>query len=283
MRGRGVRDAISAAANHPDFVLTATPIYIGYTLVLFLALWPTRRGVTKLLRRHDPAEPTDTEIDSALRQLFLRRLPYPAVFLGFTIVATGALLPYERIGGHVIALVVATVGLLLAEVITWVTTRGGARLQRQPVIPWWTITLAAAPLAVLALLGAATLLGQGWAVQLVPQAGTALAIVAVAATTYMVIIWLVAHRPPVRGPARIDSLLRARAARFSVLLALLTSAAIAVHCAARELAFGVAGVALVGALAASWQRPPQASSQPAAEPARGAASAATVEGPESAP
>src|SRR5690606_14014620 len=131
MRGRGVRDAISAAANHPDFVLTATPIYIGYTLVLFLALWPTRRGVTKLLRRHDPAEPTDTEIDSALRQLFLRRLPYPAVFLGFTIVATGALLPYERIGGHVIALVVATVGLLLAEVITWVTTRGGARLQRQ--------------------------------------------------------------------------------------------------------------------------------------------------------
>lgn len=91
----------------------------GVGLVLLVALWPTRSTGKRLLRSWEVKDPTPAQIDDAIRYLKRRRLLYPWLIVGLTLVPIGI----GRGAGSLAAIVLG--GTLLAELIATQLHREG--------------------------------------------------------------------------------------------------------------------------------------------------------------
>ncbi|QYN41055.1 hypothetical protein K1T35_47795 (plasmid) [Pseudonocardia sp. DSM 110487] len=258
----------AAGLQEPDFVLTAAPIYIGIAAVLLLAVWPTRRDAIRLIQRLGISDPTDLEIDEARRYLKRHRIPYAVIYLTLSTV-TSLVLPSGRPPLEAILLAVALTGGFIAEGIAWssghTATPGGApapQYTARALIPGWTVTLAGILLGTLGVLSTAALLGQDWALLVIPSPAPALISVAAALLIATASVWLAVHRRA-RCSDRIDAALRQRSARVSVMLALLAAAAIAAYCGSAAAAYTFVALGFSGAIAMNCRR------QPAVGPSNG--------------
>ncbi|WP_434452060.1 hypothetical protein [Lentzea sp. E54] len=93
----------------------------GAGLVLLVVLWPTRSTGRRLLKSWKVTDPTPAQIDDAVRYLKRRRLLYPWLYAGLTLVpfATG------RGVGSLAAVVLG--GTLLAELLALSLPREGSQ------------------------------------------------------------------------------------------------------------------------------------------------------------
>ncbi|SFR17728.1 hypothetical protein SAMN04488564_104639 [Lentzea waywayandensis] len=93
----------------------------GVGLALLVALWPTKSTGRRLLKSWKVQDPTPTQIDDAIRYLKRRRLLYPWLIVGLT------LLPIDtgRGVGSLAAIVLG--GTLLAELIATQLHRQGSQ------------------------------------------------------------------------------------------------------------------------------------------------------------
>jgi hypothetical protein len=216
---------------HANLTLPTTLTQIGVAAVMLLAGWPSRRAAGALLQRWGAVEPTELETDEALRYLERRRLAYPALYLAISL-ATSLLLPDPAL-----ILAVLLTGALLGEVIDWQRGRRAARPHSStaprsstadpapPLIPWWSLALAGMLLAAIVLLIGAGLLGQAWALQVIPAPGHALVVSSAAVLASATVICLAAHRPT--GPtAGAHAPLRLRSARVGLALGMLALATV---------------------------------------------------------
>ncbi|NKE55536.1 hypothetical protein FXN61_01335 [Lentzea sp. PSKA42] len=93
----------------------------GVGLVLLVLLWPTRSTGKRLLKSWKVHDPTPAQIDDAIRYLKRRRLLYPWLFVGLTLVPLGS----GRGTGSLAAIVLG--GTLLAELLALRPAREGQR------------------------------------------------------------------------------------------------------------------------------------------------------------
>jgi hypothetical protein len=217
--------------SEPDLVLTAVPIYLGIAAVLFLVQWPARPQAIRLLQRWGVSEPTDPEIAEARHYLRRRQLAYPLFYLVYSI-STLLLLPDPPPLLPLIVAIMITGGLFAEVMITWRTGPAvvpadlAPRHRARALIPAWAFTLAVLLLAALALLTGAALLGQPWAMRVIPDPVPTLACGAAAALFSTTTIWLTVRRPP-RPAARADAALRLCTARTSLALGMLAVSGVA--------------------------------------------------------
>jgi hypothetical protein len=93
----------------------------GVGLLLMFLLWPTRSTGKRLLKSWRVKDPTPAQIDDAIRYLKRRRLLYPWLYVGLTLVPLGT----GRGTGSLAAVVLG--GTLLAELLALRPPREGRR------------------------------------------------------------------------------------------------------------------------------------------------------------
>lgn len=256
-------DHATAGLVQANLTLPTTLTQIGIAVVMLLVLWPPRRHAGDLLRRWGVGEPTALETDEALRYLRRRRLAYPALYL-VTSLGTSLWLPEPAL---ILAILLA--GGLLGEAIDWQQGRGAARIgtqhgsvtpalrsctaqraraQMPALIPWWSLALAGVLLAAVVLLIGAALLGQVWALRVIPAPGLALLVGSAAVLASAAIIGLAAHRAT-RCTGRAEATLWVRSARVGLALGMFALAAIGASGDSGLEAAILAGVGVGGAVA----------------------------------
>jgi hypothetical protein len=249
-----------------NLTLPTTLTQIGIALVMLFALWPHRRQAGELQRRWGVGEPTGLETDEALRYLRHRRLAYPGLYLVISL-GTSLWLPEPPL---IFAVLLA--GGLLGEAIdwqrgrgaTWVRTsapRSSTAQRARALVPRWSFALAGVLLAAVALLIGAGLLGQAWALQVIPAPGIALLVGSAAGFAAVAVVWLAASRTTGRS-TRTGAALWLRSARVAIALGMLALAAIGAS-GGSQLGFGFvtlgAGVIVT---TAPVRRPGHASTEP---------------------
>jgi hypothetical protein len=200
---------------------------VGIAAVLLLALWPVRSRAVVLLRRWGVGDPTERETDDALRYLKRRRLAYRGLYLAISL---GSLLWPEPVPLPALVLAFLLAGGFLAEVLSWPRATAAVPTDtsapRQPVRALSpSLTMAGMLLTAVALLSGAALLGQVWALRVIPAPAQALGLGSAAVLASAATIWLAAHRPPCCS-TRADRALRLRSARVGLGLAILALTAI---------------------------------------------------------
>ncbi|MGH3504578.1 MAG: hypothetical protein ACRDQA_27315 [Nocardioidaceae bacterium] len=210
-------------------------VVLGACGLAFLGLfWPGARQGRRLLARWGIAAPEEQEVGHAVTYLRSQRVWYPWLFAAFGLLFTlwpGPSAPGA--GGVAVAAVLC--GALIAEIFAQRPTRGPRRVAVlaprgvRSLVPAWALVLLGAAALALAVVGAGSLAGTGWAQTLLPRASAPTALAAGGVTVVLVagVLVLAARRPPVAEP-RLDEVLRIRSARVATglgiaVLAVLTS------------------------------------------------------------
>jgi hypothetical protein len=214
-----------------DVVLAAVAFYLGIAAMLVLVQWPARPQAIRVLQRWGVSDPSDPEIAEARRFLRRRQLAYPLFYLTYSI-SILLLLPEPPPLLALILAIMITSQVFAEVVITCQSSPAAAAVNPAPrqtaraLIPAWAFTLAAVLLGAFALLTGAALLGQAWAVRVIPDPVPALACAAAATLFCATSIWLTVRRPA-RPAARADAALRLCTARTSLATGMLAVSGLA--------------------------------------------------------
>lgn len=113
-------DHATVSLVQANLTLPSTTTQIGISLVMLLALWPTRRRAVAVLNRWGLRGPTELDPDAAQADLKRRRLAYPGLYLALTLAAS----PWRP--APALALAVLLAAILLAGAIDWQHGRAAA-------------------------------------------------------------------------------------------------------------------------------------------------------------
>ncbi|GAB2966545.1 hypothetical protein LWP59_21950 [Amycolatopsis acidiphila] len=188
-----------------------------FGLVILVVLWPGRKHGVRLLRRWGVPDPSEVDVETAVRYLKRRRFWYPWLFFVLPLLS-------EAVGASgdddswTVAWTVL-LGGMLGELLAWRRPGRGRREAMlayrgvTDLVPVWALVLLA-----LAIAGGVVraILTHVW-----PQLGVTLGCAAVAA-----VVVALALRRPVAGDAAVDLVLRARSARVATGLAIILPAAL---------------------------------------------------------
>lgn len=179
----------------------AVVVFVFFGLVLLVLLWPTAANGKRLLKKWQVADPTDAQVEDAVRYLKRRRLLYPWLYP-----AIGYFTPLGEGQGDILVTVLA--GSLLAELLALRPPRTARRVAT--LTPRGLFDVAAKGVLVsyvVLVLAAAIYLGVRLRWDLVGWLGLSVAVVGV-------IIWAAVIRPAT-GDEAVDMALRARSVHVS--------------------------------------------------------------------
>ncbi|GHH35842.1 hypothetical protein GCM10017774_21740 [Lentzea cavernae] len=190
-------------------------VLAGVGLFLVVMLWPTASTGKRLLRKWQVRDPSDAQVEDAVRYLKRRRLLYPWLYL-----AGGFLPPLGDMPNQLLAIVLA--GTLLAELLALRVPRGTRRVAT--LAPRGLTDIAARgvlicyPVLVLAMAVHLGVQGQwarvGW--------------IALSALVVAVVTWVAVVRPAT-GDEAVDLALRTRSVHVTAGLGVAMAGLIALH------------------------------------------------------
>ncbi len=170
-------------------------------LVLLVALWPTVKNGMRLLTRWKVADPTEAQVEEAVRYLKRRRLLYPWIYAGLALapVWTDGIgrLVVVGLGGSLLAELLALRPRRNALRVATLTPRGLFDIASKWVLASYVVLVA----------GAATYL-------VVSQQWTRLLWLVLSVAAVVVIIWAAVARPA-SGDQVVDMALRTRSVHVS--------------------------------------------------------------------
>lgn len=175
----------------------------GAGLVLLVVLWPTQSTGRRLLKSWKVSDPTPAQVDDAIRYLKRRRLLYPWLYAGLTLVPFGT----GRGVGSLAAVVLG--GTLLAELLALSMPREG-RQRVASLTPRGLFDIGSQ--YVLIAYAAIVAIGLVWLLVTLQIAQLPVLVVSVAAVG--VVTWAAVARPA-DGDEEVDRALRTRSVHVS--------------------------------------------------------------------